>query len=161
MVLVIQPPFSWVPWWERKRCLFASTLSDECWRLEAALPMYRMHAFRAEAGDLFPLDIYEEDFQTMAGDFLKRAIESATSPAAAVTFRDEWLEKEYPALYDYLACAVGPAGKPREGACLIIYARDGEVTACLKDRGLKRAFYGRSDGLLEALKELESRLKSP
>lgn len=93
------------------------------------------------------------------GDFLRKAVEAAASPEGATHFQDQDLATTYPALYDFMASKIGPNGKPREGAALIVYARDGEVTASLKDRGLKRAWYGRSDGFREALAALESSLK--
>lgn len=93
------------------------------------------------------------------GEFLRKAVEAAATPEGAMHFQDDELAKEFPALYDFLASKIGPNGKPREGAALIAYARDGEVTCSLKDRGLKRAWYGRSDGFRTALAALESSLR--
>lgn len=160
MAVSIQEPFWWVPYWERKWAVYATTFTEEVWRVEARANGYMHHAFHQHPWDIFDLCFFEEDWKQMAGDFLKRAIEAAAQGAGAVHFRDEQLEREYPALYDYLACAVGPNAKPREGACLLVYARDGEVTCCVKDRGLKKAFYGRSDGFWEALKDLEAKLRT-
>lgn len=158
-MIEVRRAFHWVPYWLHKWVIYASEFSDQKYEAEALTPEYRRIAVYDEAYSIFHLDYQAEEFATMAGDFLKRALEAAAGPASAVLFRDEQLEKEFPALYDYLACAVGPNGKQREGGCLIVYARDGEVTACLKDRGLKRSWYGRSDSLKEALRELEARLQ--
>jgi len=159
--LVVPQPLGWVAYWERNRCIYCTTFEEDVWRVEASEPHYRHHAFYQSYMDIYALAFAHEEFATMAGDFLKKAIEAAAGPMSAMHFTDDQLGKDYPALYDYLACAIGPNGKPREGACLLVYARDGEVTCCVKDRGLKKAWYGRADSFKEALNELEARLRSP
>lgn len=128
--------------------------------LRALVPEYAYHRWGVTPAELWLSPVWFDEVMSIMGQWLQKAVESAATPEGAVHFRDEAMERQFPALYDFLASKIGPGGKPRESACLLVFARDGEVTACLKDRGLKKAFYGRSDGLQTALVELEKAIQA-
>jgi hypothetical protein len=141
-------------------CIFTVDVTSWDITVRALMPEYHMQRWHVTRESLYLVPVHFSEVVNYMGDWLRKAVEVSESPEGAVHFRDAEFEKEYPALYDFLASKIGPNGKPRESACLLVFARDNEVTCCLKDRGLKRAFYGRSDGVLAALKALEAELRN-
>lgn len=95
----------------------------------------------------------------LMGQWVQQAVKAHVNNGSAVEAPDEKLEREYPALFDFLTCNIGEGGKPRAVGSLTLFARTGSWHACLKDRQTKRTWWGEGDCVDSALKALDAALQ--
>ena len=94
------------------------------------------------------------------GMFVERLTQQIGDARRALEATDAEWETKFPALYDFMACAIGLGGKPRQTGSLTIFARTGSWHVCLKDKQTKKSWWAEGATVQAALESLDSQIQA-
>lgn len=93
--------------------------------------------------------------------FVRRvAAEAGAGDDARIPTTSE-MERQYPALAEYMSLLAWPDGEARETSTLTFVLEDGKLKGCVNDRAAKRSLWRAGDTFVEVLESLEAALKAP
>lgn len=98
--------------------------------------------------------------QAMA-KFLRKATAKPASEQTNTAAADHGLEREHPALHEYLTLTRHDDGQERQTATLLVFCEGGMFKVCLSDRDTSQTLWAAAETFVEALEALEACLQSP
>lgn len=93
--------------------------------------------------------------------FLKRSEAKKEAADSLHAAADQGLEREHPAIHEYLTVKRFDDGTERQTATLLVFCEGGQFKICLSDRDTSQTLWASGETLTDALEALEASLQSP